>query len=67
MFPIANHFHVSFFSNEGSLALLLAETPPSRVDVSIFVYKDALSVSAVILPITLIFSFPTFAEVLHLA
>ena len=54
LLPVTVHLHAGLFENVSALALFIAKTPPARVDVTVGVSENTLSMTAVILPIAMI-------------
>ena len=54
--PVAAHLHAGLLEDISSVAVLLSVLPPTGVDISVFVSKDALAVTATPLPVTVVLS-----------
>jgi len=52
--PLAEHFHVGGLADVAASALLLAESPPAGVHVTVGVRENALTVTAAVLPVALV-------------
>lgn len=54
VFPLTLHFHAGRLACVGASAFLLTESPPARVDVTIWINEDTLTMAAAILPVALV-------------
>ena len=55
LFPGSDQFHACFLKHIGAVALLLAEAPPARINITGFLIgEDTLSVTLTIFPVTMV-------------
>ena len=55
LFPRADQFHACFLKHIGAVALLLAEAPPARINITgLLIGEDTLSVTLTIFPVTMV-------------